>query len=134
MDTLSVAHHTLHNMGGTYSHSLGSVRILPVPENPVHAWVVAVPPESGGENTVTDVDAIQRSTGFGPVEIIAGAVWDFIRLHHDGIHLFGTWINDGKLYIDHVVMTTLETATRIAKERGEKAIYNMATGATQVIE
>lgn len=128
MDTLDVAQYTVQNGGGTFSHSLGSVRIPPVPENPIHAWVVAVTP-TNGSNTVTDVGRITR-TGFDAETIIAGAVWDFIRLHHESGHMFGTWFNDGKLYIDHVIFTTKETAERIARERGELAIFNLSTKET----
>jgi hypothetical protein len=131
MDTLAVAQYTVQNNGGTFSHALGSVSVANTPDNPTHAWVVAVPPMSRGQNTVTNVAEIQAATGFGQQEIITGAVWDFIRLHHDGMSFFGTWLDGGFLYIDHVIFTTLETATRIAKERGELAIYNVATGATE---
>lgn len=134
MDTTDVAQHTVQNNGGTFIHVLGSITTAPKAYNPTEAWLVAVPPMSRGQNTVTNIDDIHLQTGFSRVEIITGVVWDFIRLHHDGYHMFGTWLSDGKLYIDHVQFHTLESATKIAKESGELAIYNYVTGATQIIE
>ena len=129
MDTASVAQYTVQNMGGTFSHALGTVEVVSTPTDPTKAWLVAVEPHRNGKNTVTDMGPIEY-VGWEQETIIAGAVWDFIRLHHDGFHNFGTWIDGHKLYIDHVIFTTQETATRIAKERGELAIFNLSTGAT----
>lgn len=39
---------------------------------------------------------------------------------------FGTWLNDGKIYVDKVtVFHQYEKAYNIAKERGEIAIYDL---------
>lgn len=132
MDTLTVAQYTVQNNGGTFSHALGTVEAVSIPTDPTKAWLVAVEPHHSGKNTVTHMGSM-TDIGWEHETIITGAVWDFIRHHHDGFHMFGTWIADGKLYIDHVIFTTLETATRIAKERGEKAIYNLSTGATHTL-
>lgn len=130
MDTLAVAQNTIQNNGGTFSHALGTIREAVTPKDAANAWLVAVEPAHWGKNTVTEVTSISRNTGFSEREIITGAVWDFIRNHHDGMSHFGTWLDNGKLYIDHVIFTDRENAERIARERGELAIFNLSTKET----
>lgn len=48
-------------------------------------------------------------------------------LHHG--HTFGTWLNDGMVYIDHVItFDGLKDALLFAYANGEKAIYNRQEG------
>lgn len=128
MDTYEVAQHTIEYGGGTFTHALGRIEQFRTEGQEEFVWAVGFKPPNG-TNTVTRLDTV----AFHPDMVITGAIWDFIRLHHDGRHPFGTWIDDGKLYIDHVIITDKESALDYARENGEIAIYNLVTKETVTI-
>jgi hypothetical protein len=47
-------------------------------------------------------------------------------LREDGATIIGTWVDDGVLYVDAIdLITDTDEAIRLARSRGEKAIYHL---------
>lgn len=132
--TWDIAEHTICYDGGTFMAEHGTVTLID-PDSVTHsdfAWMVAVPADTN-RNGMARNRVYRLSTAPGSyvntVEV-QKHVWDFLRFHHDGMATFGTWIDNGHLYIDHVIFTTLADATARAIEAEEKAIYNLKTKET----
>lgn len=130
MDTYDVAHYTVYNSGGTFRSNLG-VTVLVSSASVLHsdfAWVVAVTPDMRANGMARNK---AYRVGANPsILSVQEHMWDFLRFYHDGTHTFGTWLDKGLLYIDHVVITSKTDAFTIAHEREEKAIYNLLTKET----
>jgi hypothetical protein len=126
--TQDVARYTLHNGGGTFISSLGTITRISgdnLIRESSRSWVVAREPSSPFMNLERDINR----SGLTAEDVATGAVWDFLRLWHDGGY-FGTWVDGDTLYIDHVEFLPYGHALEVARIRGEKAIYNLITKAT----
>ncbi len=139
MDTNTATMSIVLQGGGTFAHGKGEITQYQHYSltDSTGAWVVGVPVEAPYSNTVIDVP-----TGPELHEFVKGALWDFIRLHHDQTRYFGVWIEHNppyspfyaKVYIDHVMVTTFENAVDVGRQNGEKAIYNLITKETVAID
>ena len=52
-------------------------------------------------------------------------LFEFLAKDYSPSHVFGAWIEDGYLYVDHVAVTTLSDAVKRADTKGELAIFNL---------
>jgi hypothetical protein len=123
MDTLQAARKIVDNGGGTFYMLAGSIMEKRPTNLPLDQWVVGVEPKNG-ENKIYDL-AVHT------VYEVATYLFEFVAYAHDPEEFFGAWIDDGKLYMDHVLITPdKDEALGLARERGEKAIFNLKTKET----
>jgi hypothetical protein len=105
---------SIYHGGGTYSRNDDGSITTVTTTDAATSWVVAVAPEFGSNRD-------------HPLPFAVQGMSNFLNWHHDADYLFGTWVNKGTLYIDHVMLTTEEHAMHVAREAGELAIYNLHT-------
>lgn len=104
---------TLRDGGGTWSSDL-------LPIGRWNVWAV-------GGSLPGQTIPLQEAAAPGPAGI-DGAV---ARLQLDGASYIGTWLDEGTVYIDAIdLIEDTDEAIKVASERGELAIYNLATGQT----
>lgn len=100
---------TLRDGGGTWSRDL-------LPIGRWNVWAV------GGSLPGYPVPQ-ERATEQSP----AGLVGAVARLQLDGAVFIGTWLDNGIIYVDAVsLIEDTDEAIKVASERGEPAIYNLA--------
>jgi hypothetical protein len=103
---------------------------------PKTGYMVAKPPSFG-----KIVDAVDFSDPVKGPKILS----DYMKRHKNdlgnGKNYLGTWLNDGKVYLDvSENIQSKSTATRIGRERNQKAIWDVAnldeidTGGTGLVE
>jgi hypothetical protein len=55
----------------------------------------------------------------------------YLDLLNQEVRVIGTWVDEGRLYVDAVdIITSADDAIEAAIQRGEKAIYNLTTQRT----
>jgi hypothetical protein len=107
---------TLRNGGGTFD----ALTLEPVTSGP---WAV------GGSlpGIVLDAsgDGYHRRLAFGNA---------YLDLLTSGARIIGTWIDDGRLYIDAIeLIESTDDALRLAAERGELAVYHITDKRTLTV-
>lgn len=132
MSTYAVATHVMENGGGTFWSAHGT-SFLYQTKDADNAWVVAIDPQEGHEGEAY-TNRVFNESPFDE-SVIAEDLFDFLTNSYSPNHVFGLWVDqtdDGvsHLYIDHVQVTTRDAATRLAKIKGELAIYNLITEET----
>ena len=126
MSTQEVASHIVNHGGGTFFAYAGTTHVYGVPASADQAWVVAVDP---GQDNITGKKHRNAKVALhvGDTDEVKWAVWEFLRDDYSEGSTFGAWVDGDYLYLDHVGVTDHATATKIAKERNELAIFNLAT-------
>lgn len=111
MRSLDLYRETIASGGGTlHASTLDPIR-------PSSGWAVAIVPNDGSIQCDAD-NAAAFMVGIA-------------RLHADypATPYIGTWVNDGTIYIDPVViLPDRESVIALARALGQLAVYNFATG------
>lgn len=100
----------------------------------------------GGDPTASTLEPVEYTDGYAvglavgtaatldrraTPETVARTLRNVMR-EFEAAHV-GAWVDDGRVHIDPVrVLTDRDLALRVARERGQRAIYSFATG--EVIE
>ena len=121
MYTVGLVTSILRNGGATVRRRGNGYWVPAHAEHRGVAWAVAVQHEGNRVVKFTPNDPFVDVLA----EIDRAAVdWDFTDWY------LGAWIDDGVLYIDHVILTNRPLAEKIGRENGQSAIYNVDTGET----
>lgn len=127
MTTLDIAGAIARATRGVLDNEGATVSVVAKPD-PTSGYVVA----NGRDETTSDLDGTPDTIARETVARLIGAYVESHRsaLAQTGAYL-GAWVDDGYLVLDVVnVLPERNVALNLARERGERAIFDLSAGET----